>query len=151
MLLIFHCSEREQITFTLLKNIFTDSLDFNQSQKLPLKSLKLLTLWNQYLNYRFVHTSALCCFWRENSPERGIQSVSEWRKHRHFSDDSSEHLWLAIAFKSSTESCVIGYNAQHCKNASISGSASASDHRSEFSSWWYDLLNELAPGWLYYN
>ncbi len=43
-------------------------------------------------------------------------SVSERvKKTRHFSDDSSEHLWLVIAFISSTASCVIGYNAQRCK------------------------------------
>ncbi len=28
------------------KNIFTDSLEFKHSQKLPLKSPKLFTLWN---------------------------------------------------------------------------------------------------------
>ncbi len=35
----------------------------------------------------------------------------------------NEHLWLAIAFISSTASCVIGYNAQSCKNTY--GSANA--------------------------
>ncbi len=100
------------------------------------------------ISYIFVHTFALY-FWRENSPERGIQSASEWRKHRHFSDDSSEHLWLIIVFISSTASCVIGYNAQRCKNAFVSGSAPASECRFEFSSWWYDTLNALiTPVWL---
>ncbi len=39
------------------KNIFTDSLDFKHSQKLPLKSLKLFTLWNEYLirTYPYTH------------------------------------------------------------------------------------------------
>ncbi len=87
------------------------SLEFKHSQKLPLKSLKQFTLWNVDLTYRFIHKSTLCCFWRENSPERGIQSAREWRKHRHFSDDSSESLWLVIALISSTASCVTGYNA----------------------------------------
>ncbi len=31
------------------------------------------------------------------------------------SDDSSERLWLVIAYISSTELCVIGYNAPHWK------------------------------------
>ncbi len=84
----------------------------------------------KWISYRFVHT------W-ENSPERGIQSASEWRKHRHFSDDSSERLWLVIAVISSTELCMIVYNAQCCKNASVSGSVPASEHRFEFSSWWW--------------
>ncbi len=52
---------------------------------------------------------------RENSQERGIQSASKWRKHQHFSDDSSERLWLVTALISSTAWCVIGYNAQCCK------------------------------------
>ncbi len=38
-----------------------------------------------------------------------------------------------IAFINSTESCVIGYNAQCCKNASVSGSAPASERRFECS------------------
>ncbi len=85
------------------------------------------------ISYRFVHT------W-ENSPERGIQSA-----RKHFSYNSSEHLWLVIAFMSSTASCVIGYNAQCCQNvsASVSGSVPASKLRFEFSSWWYDALNDL--------
>ncbi len=33
--------------------------------------------------------------------------------------------------------CVIGYNVQCCKNVSISGSAPPSQHRFEFSSWWW--------------
>ncbi len=33
------------------------------------------------------------------------------------SDDSSERLWLVIAYISSTELCVIGYNAQHWKTS----------------------------------
>ncbi len=44
-------------------------------------------------------------------------------------------LWLVIAFISSTESCMIGYNAQRArKNTSVSGSAPASERRFEFSS-----------------
>ncbi len=35
------------------------------------------------------------------------------REIRCFSNDSSERLWLATAFINSTESCVIGYNAEH--------------------------------------
>ncbi len=38
------------------------------------------------------------------------------------------NAWLVIAFISSTASCVIGYNAQCCKNASVYGSAPASEH-----------------------
>ncbi len=38
---------------------------------------------------------------------------------------------------------MIGYNAQCCKNTSVSGSAPASQRRFEFSSWWYDALNDL--------
>ncbi len=59
------------------------------------------------------------------------------------SSDSSERLWLVIAFISSTESSVIGYNEQSCINASVSGSAPASEHRFEFSSWWFDALDIL--------
>ncbi len=39
--------------------------------------------------------------------------------------NSSERLWLVSAFISATESPVIGYNAQRCINASVSGSAPA--------------------------
>ncbi len=46
--LIITLSLYRKRAFTLLKNIFTDSLEFNHSQKLPLKSLKLFTLWNEY-------------------------------------------------------------------------------------------------------
>ncbi len=66
--------------------------------------------------------------------------------------NSSERLWLVNTFISSTESCVIGYNAQSCINASVSGSAPASERRYEFSSWWYDALNVLIMNdttWLY--
>ncbi len=53
----------------------------------------------------------------------------------------SEHLWLAVAFISSTESCVIGYNVQPCKNVKIiSGSVPASERRFEFSSCIFVLL-----------
>ncbi len=41
----------------------------------------------------------------------GIQSASEWRKPRYFSNGSSERFWLVITFICSTASCVIGYNA----------------------------------------
>ncbi len=65
------------------------------------------------------------------------------QKHRHFSDDKN----LVIAFIISTESCVIGYNVQCCKNTSVSGSAPASE---QFISWWYDALNDLITlVWLY--
>ncbi len=80
----------------------------------------------KWISYSQIRTH-ICTFLRENSPERCIQSASEWRKHLYFSDDSSERLWLVIAFISSTESCVIGYNAQRCKN-------SADDRRAERSS-----------------
>ncbi len=53
-----------------------------------------------------------------------------------FSDDSSERLWLAIAFISSTESCVIGYNAMLYKRLCLWLSASQrSKCRFKFSSW----------------
>ncbi len=62
--------------------------------------------------------------------------------------NSSERLWLVIAFLSSTESCVIGYNAHSCINGPISGSAPTSERRFEFSSWWFDALI-LILMWLY--
>ncbi len=62
----------------------------------------------KWISYSQIHKNTFALW--ENSPERGIQSASEWRKHRHFSNDSSERLWLVLAFLSSTESCVIGYN-----------------------------------------
>ncbi len=55
----------------------------------------------------------LCSLWWENS--RGSEFSARSTKLS-FSDDSSERLWLATAFLSSTESTVIGYNAQHCRN-----------------------------------
>ncbi len=36
-------------------NIFTDSQEFKHSQKLPLKSLKLFTLWTEYLTDSYTH------------------------------------------------------------------------------------------------
>ncbi len=102
----------------------------------------------KWISYSQIRTH-IWTFLRENSPERCIQSAREWRKHLHFSDDSSERLWLVFAFISSTESCVIGYNA--VLYASVSGSAPASERKFEFSSWWYDALNDLiTPVWLYY-
>ncbi len=62
------------------------------------------------------------------------QPVRAVTKQQCFSDDSSERLWLVIAFISSAESYVIGYNTQRCKNAS--GSVPARESRFEFSSWW---------------
>ncbi len=82
-------------------------------KKLSLKSLKLFTLWNKYLADSNTHLHVVVK--RDNSTERGIQLASEWRKQRQLSDDSSERLWLVIAFISSTGSCVIGYNVQRCK------------------------------------
>ncbi len=55
---------------------------------------------------------------------RRIHERAESSEHAHqttkltcFCDDSSERLWLAIAFIKSMELCVVGYNEQHCKNA----------------------------------
>ncbi len=59
-----------------------------------------------------------------------------------FSDDSSERLWLAIAFISSTESCVIGYNAALYKRVGLWLSACQSaKYRLEFSSWCCERSN----------
>ncbi len=59
----------------------------------------------------------LCCLWWVFT--RVQNSVSE-RAHctilRCFSDDLSECLWLAVAFITSTESRLIGCNAQRCKH-----------------------------------
>ncbi len=44
-------------------------------------------------------------------------STPECRKRQ--SDDSSERLWLVIAFINSTASCVIGYNVQCCVRLSL--------------------------------
>ncbi len=47
-----------------------------------------------------------------------LNLVSERRhKKTQFQEDSSERLWLATVSLSSAKSCVIGYNAQYCKNA----------------------------------
>ncbi len=86
--------------------MFTDSL----VQALSKTLIKITEAVYKLIFYRFIHIFARYCFWRENSPERGIRSESEWRKHQNFSDDSSERLWLV--FISSTESCVIGYNTR---------------------------------------
>ncbi len=46
---------------------------------------------------------------------------------------------------------MIGYNAQCYKHGSVSGSAQSSECRFEFSSWWYDTLNNLIKlVWLYH-
>ncbi len=59
-----------------------------------------------------------------------------------FSDDSSGRLWLAIAFISSTESCVIGYNAALYKRVGLWLSACQSaKYRLEFSSWCCERSN----------
>ncbi len=72
-------------------------------------------------------------------------SVSERVKKTGILAMTHLNTWLVIAFISSTASCVIGYNAQCCKNASVSGSAPASERRCEFSSW-YDVLKVLFTG-----
>ncbi len=78
---------------------------------------------------------------------RKRHSVSEWRKHRYFSDDSSERLWLVIAFISSTASCVIGYDMQRCKNVPFSCSANVdlnltADYMMRWAIWlrWCDCI-----------
>ncbi len=59
-----------------------------------------------------------------------------------FSDGSSGRLWLAIAFISSTESCVIGYNSALYKRVGLWLSASQSaKYRLEFSSWCCERSN----------
>ncbi len=104
--------------------------------------------WISYLQIR-KHVCTLLFLTREFARKR--YSVNERVKRKlHFSDDSSEHLWLVIAFISSTASCVIGYNAQCFTNVSVSGSVPVSKCRFEFSSWWYDTLNDLITlVWLY--
>ncbi len=72
--------------------------------------------WPSYV----VRTSARWCFWWDNSPGNSVSGARALN-----SSDSSECLWLAIAFMSSTESSVIGYNDQSNINASVSGSAQA--------------------------
>jgi len=80
------------------------------------------------------HICTLLFLTRESARKRYSVSEreSEWRKHRHFSDDSSERLWLVNAFINSTASCVIGYNVRRCTN--VSGSAPDNEYRFEFSS-----------------
>ncbi len=72
--------------------------------------------WPSYV----VRTSARWCFWWDNSQGNSVSGARALN-----SSDSSECLWLAIAFMSSTESSVIGYNDQSNINASVSGSAQA--------------------------
>ncbi len=45
-----------------------------------------------------------------------LNSISEYMQWT----NSSECIWLAITFISSTDSCVIGYNVQQCKNTWLS-------------------------------
>ncbi len=76
------------------------------------------------------------------------REFSQWARAR----NPFERLWLVIAFISSTELCVIGYNVLSCINASISGSGPACECRFEFSRWWFDALNILIMNdtmWLY--
>ncbi len=81
------------------------------SQKTPLIISKAVyTRFDEWISY-IIRTSALCYLWWENSRESWIQSASACSEQ----ENSSERLWLAIAFISSTDSCVIGYNAQHLK------------------------------------
>ncbi len=63
-----------------------------------------------YLHLHFVYAERIS----ERADSASERTHSTTKLHC-FSDDSSEHLWLAIAFIKSTESCVIGYNTQHCK------------------------------------
>ncbi len=88
-----------------------------------------------------VCTSALCCFWWENSPESSVSELAPWTKHC-VSVVTHQCLWLAIAFIRSTESVWLVI-MQRCKNASVSGSAPASELKLEFSGWWFDALNDL--------
>ncbi len=69
-----------------------------------------------------------------------------------------ELIWTFLighCIKSSTASSVIGYNAQGCKHASVSGSAPTSERRFEFmiiTSWWFDALHFFImydTTWLY--
>ncbi len=85
------------------------------------KSLKLFTLWNEYLTF----------------------ISDQVNKTQSFSDDSSETLWLAIAFISSTESCVFGYNAALYKRVSLARRRPKHEHRFEFSSWCCVTLHDL--------
>ncbi len=55
----------------------------------------------------------LCCF-DERILERA--EFSQRAHEQRNSGDSFKRLWLATAFINSTESRVIGYNAQLCKN-----------------------------------
>ncbi len=99
---------KKQRAFTLSKNIITDSLYYQW---------RWSTLCDEEISYTCItRTSALCCLWWENSREQNsVSECAHWTNHRCFSGDSSEGLWLANAFISSTELRVIGYNAQHCK------------------------------------
>ncbi len=86
--------------------------------------------WISYLHR--THFCTLLFLMREFAREFGQRACAL---------NSSERLWLVITFISSTELCVIGYNAQSNINGSVS--SPASERRFEFSSWWFDALNVL--------
>ncbi len=90
---------------------------FQVLSKTPIKITEAVYTM-KLISYIFVHTFSLCCFWRENSPERCIQSASE--EKRGILAMTHLNTWLVIASISATASCVIGYNAQCCKNTSVS-------------------------------
>ncbi len=133
----------KDIYITLSKNIII-SLSRLQSQKLPIIIAEAVWLEMDILHH--MHFCTLLFLMRKFAIE------FSQRARALNSSDSFKRLWLVIAFIISTESCVIGYNAQSCINASVSGSAPASEHRFDFSSWWFDALDVLIimdTTWLY--
>ncbi len=95
------------------------------------------TLKNSHYN----HWSCLHCkmnLWLTSFAHLHFVVSEEFAREQN-SDSAHTHCWLTerLWFLSSTESCVIGYNAQRCKNASVSGSVQPKRGlRFEFSSWW---------------
>ncbi len=89
------------------------------------------------ISYRFTHICTLLFLIREFA--RKTYWV-EWRKRRHFIDDSSERFWLVIAFISSTESRVIvimrsavetSLSLAQCQPADAGLNLAADDRRAE--------------------
>ncbi len=87
-------------------------------KKTPLVISKVVyTLMNDELLTYIIHTSALVYDDSQNLRAEFSQNACTHHETALFSDDSSERLWLANVFISSTDSCVNGCNTQHCKNA----------------------------------
>ncbi len=102
--------------------IFTDSL-VQALSKPPIKFTEAVYTV-KLISYLQIHTHICTLLFLTKEFARKRYSLSEQVKKTHFTDDSSEHLWLVIPFISSTASCVIGYNAQCYKRVCLWLSAS---------------------------